>query len=213
VAMVLRANDMRSMIRVGRTALVNLRVVLRNTLHDKSLLMGENFLRADSPLREVARALMLPEPRFYEGLLNPKKLTIRFFSSLNELNATVKAMNELRFRAKLVGPEILGCNEAMLENHPTLSHANIYARYLINDFVHNSDPLGAINAADLKRVIGPNNQLKDDFIRHAKKYANALGHKFFEHSSLSLEQALEMTNNFSSAVLIRLEQNPILLLG
>lgn len=208
----LRANGVRNMIRLGRTALVNLRKLLRTALNDPSFLMGEDFNRADSPLREMARVLMLAEPRFYEGLLNAKKLTVRFFASLLELNATLRAVHELRFRAKLVGPEVLGCTLGMLKDHPTLAHANIYARYVLNAFLCKNDPLDDISGRELKRVI-VNGTLNDDFVAFAKKYANDLGHKLSEITGQNLDQALEMTNNFSSAVLIQLEQNPILLLS
>jgi len=208
----LRANNMQSMIRLGRTALVNLRKLLRGALLDKTYLLGENFDWADSPLREMARVLMLSEPRFYEGLVDAKKLTVRFFSNLAELKATLNAVHELQFRAKLIGPEVLGCNEEKLKDHKELAHANIYARYLVNSFLKNSDPLGAINTKDLKSIL-KDHTLSDEFVAFAKKYANTLGHKLFDHSSYNLTQALELTNNFSSAVLIQLEQNPALLLG
>ncbi len=52
----------------------------------------------------MARALKLSEPRFYEGLLDLSKFEVRFFSTLVELNASLKAVHELRFRAQFLGP-------------------------------------------------------------------------------------------------------------
>lgn len=210
---ILRANSIKNMIRLGRTALVNLRRIMHNALSDHSLLLGKNFERADSPLREVARALSLPEPRYYEGLTNPKKLTVRFFDALDELNATLKATHELRFRAKLIGSEVLGVSLDDLNKYPTLSHANIYARYLINSFVGNDILLSAINKKDLERVIDKNNHIKDEFLSYTKKYAKDLAYKLSNNSFYNIEESLNLTQNFNNIVLIQLEQNKDLLLS
>jgi hypothetical protein len=210
---VLRNNSIKDLIRLGRTSLVNLRKVLLSLTKDESYLLGENFSLLDSPLREVARALVLGEPRFYEGLLDPKKLGLRFFSSLSDLNAAIMAINEIKFRALLNGPTILGCTQAMLTEHKDLGHGNIYGRYLVNRFFKHENPLANIAPREILSIFGTENRLNDDFTAFAKNLSEELAHKLAEQDYYDLPKALELSHNFSTTVLIQMEQNNRLLLG
>jgi len=194
-----------AMIRLGRTALVNLRKLLVNL--DESFLLGEDFKYADTPLREVARALKLSEPRFYEGLLDVSKFYVRFFSTLTELNASLKAVHELLFRAQFLGPRVLGLTTSMLENHKSLSHAGMYARYLLNNYLKNKDVLAKINNTQIKHMN------KAEFEAYSKEQTRTLAAKLAVECGYDLSKAHERAENFLSAILIQLEQNPELLVG
>lgn len=208
---VLRQSSIKDMIRIGRTALISLRKVLVNLTKDQDYLLGKNFSLLDSPLREVARALVLSEPRFYEGLTDPKKFDLRFFSSLADLNLSVKAVNEIKFRSLLMGPKILGCNESMLKNHTTLSHATIYARFLVNGFFKACDPLGSLSPKEILTLFSEPGRLVEDFVMFAKKFAQELGNKLADNG-YEMTHAQELSLSFSTLVLIQMEQNHRLLL-
>jgi hypothetical protein len=205
-ALMLKLYGVKALIRLGRTALVNLRKLLVHA--DKSFLWGENFIHADSPLREVARALLLPEPRFYEGLLHTDKFEVRFFNTLSELNATLQAAHELRFRAHFIGPEVLGLNASMLEMHSTLSHASIFGRVLINSYLNISDKLEEITDDKIAKIFTNNTHknLNRDFDMYAKKFTDLLAQKLDTNSQ-------ERATSFLTAVLTQLVQNHNLLLG
>ncbi|OPZ22683.1 MAG: hypothetical protein BWZ03_00721 [bacterium ADurb.BinA186] len=209
--LVLRQSSIKDMIRIGRTALISLRKVLINLTNDQDYLLGKNFSLLDSPLREVARALVLSEPRFYEGLIDPKKFDVRFFSSLTDLNLSIKAVNEIKFRALLVGPKILGCTEAMLKHHATLSHATIYARFLVNGFLKERDPLSSLSPKEILTLFNAPGRLREDFVIFSKKFAHELGNKLGE-SGYEVTHAHEISLSFSTLVLIQMEQNHRLLL-
>lgn len=202
---ILRNFGIKAMIRLGRTALVNLRKLL--VVSDESFLFGEDFAYADTPLREVARALKLSEPRFYEGLLDLTKFEVRFFSTLAELNASLKAVHELRFRAQFLGPRVLGLTPAMLKNHKSLSHASMYARYLLNNYLKNSDKLAELNYTKIKDIIGP------EFDAYSKEFTDKLAKKLATEFDYEPNKAQERAAHFLSAILIQLEQNPELLVG
>ncbi len=195
---VLRANSLKNIIRLGRTSLVNLRRLLQAKMRDDDYLLGPDFCYLDSPLREVARALCLSEPRFYEGLLDPKKLTLRFFSHINDIDATLKAVNEIKFRSLLLGPKYLGCTKEMLKQHHSISHAQIYGRFLVNSYLDKT-MLADISTHDLKKISSK------EFNAFAKSQAHSLSER--------LSYDAERIHNFSTSVLILLEQNYALLLG
>lgn len=195
----------KAMIRLGRTALVNLRKLLMSS--DESFLFGEDFAYADTPLREVARALKLSEPRFYEGLLDLNKFEIRFFSTLAELNASLKAVHELRFRAQFLGPRVLGLTPAMLKNHKSLSHASIYARYLLNTYLKNNDKFARIDHIKINNINQP------EFETWSKEYTDMLAKKMATECDYEANKAQERAAHFLSAILIQLKQNPELLVG
>ena len=202
---ILRNYGIKILIRLGRTALVNLRKLL--VTNDESFLFGDDFAYADTPLREVARALKLSEPRFYEGLLDVTKFEVRFFGTLLELNASLKAVHELRFRAQFLGPRVVGITPAMLKNYPSLSHAHIYARYLLNTYLKNSDTLSRLDYAVITHVNKP------DFETWSKELTDKLAQKMAANCHYDLAQAQERAAHFLSALLIQLEQNPELLVG
>lgn len=210
-ASALHAYGIKAMIRLGRTALVNLRKTL--LIHDNSFLFGQEFSRADTPLREMARALTLPEPRFFEGLLNADKLVVRFFNSLLELNATLKAVHELKFRAQFVGPLVLGFSEASLDKYPALAHANIFARYLLNSYLDNKDLLAPIGSSQLKQIFMPQGGLNPQFVQRAKEIKARLAEKLVSQCHYDASKAEELCDSFLNTILIQLEQNHELLLG
>jgi hypothetical protein len=193
-AHILRSYGIKAMIRLGRTALVSLRKLLNG---DQGFLFGDNFSYLDSPLREVARALMLSEPRFYEGLVDEKKFNIRFFASLSELNATLKAVHEIRFRAQCLGPKVLGFDASMLKNS-ALSHASLYARALIEAYNKN---------------IFINQKLDPCFQAFAEDFTATIAKKLSTHCAYELCEAQERCSSFLTAILVQLEQNHELLVG
>lgn len=95
--------DIKDVIRFGRTYLLKLKSMILAIKNDNKYLLGENFSLLDSPLCEVARGLIKPEPLYYEGLLDVKKLTFRFFQNINEVNASLQAVLEIKFRSLLLG--------------------------------------------------------------------------------------------------------------
>lgn len=201
---VLESSKAKYLIRLGRTALTSLRRRLVLKTKDQAYMFGDNFIYADSPLREVARALCLPEPRFYEGLIDAKKLTIRFFRSLSELNSSVKAINELIFRALLLGENGLDIKPAITSH---LTHSGIFARVFINRFLEIEEVLTPISFLSMEQII-KDGRVNEDF----KRYLKAEGQKLA--AKLAFEpEAEQKINNFITTILIQLEQNWQLLLA
>lgn len=199
------------LIRLGRTALINIRKRLTTNLKDPAFVFGTEFCHLDSPLREVARAICLAEPRFYEGLASAKELTVRYFANLNEVNMTLAAVNEILFRARFVG-EGLGFTERELARVPSLSHANILARVMINAFLNREDRLCDIVFNDVQHVFAGSdltsqmNEFATTFVTtHAQRLAVAWGE--------SEAELVEKAHHFRNAVLIQLTQNRALILG
>lgn len=197
----------KNLIRLGRTALVALRRRLHTKSLDSSYLLGPNFSCADSPLREVARALSLPEPRYYEGLVDPKKLTVRYFGSLSELNATVAAVNELLFRALMMGPQGLGFSHDVCTTHPHLTHANLFARACVNSFF-GAKPLADSTSEQIHKLF-ENHKLTPSFVHHAHEFA----HKLEEKLKDIPRDGSSTVSHVLTSVLIQLEQNWRLILG
>ncbi len=206
-ALTLKSASAKYFIRLGRTALVSLRKRLNLKTKDQSYLFGDNFAQADSPLREVARAISLPEPRYYEGLLDPKKLTVRFFGSLTELNLSVQAINELIFRAELLGERGLNIGPLGL-NHQHLTHSGIFARVFINRFLGEENVLSSITFAGFGQIASAG-RINDDF----KNYLRAEGKELAQKIFIADEKQMEKVDNFINTILIQLEQNWQLLVG
>lgn len=200
------------LIRLGRTALVAMRKRLRTALADGALLLGHEFRYADSPLREMARALCLPEPRYYEGLLEPEKLIIRHFASINELNATLHAVNELIFRAQLIGRHGFGVSEDMMGTLE-LSHAGIVARVLINQYAGRTELLAEIKPQEIGSIIGKSGGLSRDFTLHTRQCIATISGRLSTTLAQDPEAVDTKAQNFLNAVLAQLERNPSLLLG
>ncbi|MCA9507873.1 MAG: hypothetical protein KC505_05580 [Myxococcales bacterium] len=210
---ILLDNPIRDVIRVGRTSLTNLRKLLLSLKNSENYLMGDTFIRLDSPLREVAQALVLAEPRFYEGLLDANKFEVRFFSSLSDLNLTLKAVNEIKFRSLFIGPQILGCTNDMLKNNFTLSHASIFARFLVNSFFGHHNHLAEISSKEMLRLFAKPGCLDKDFVIFAKNFTEKLADKLIDGNHYETDMAIRLSQNFSTLVLIQMEQNYQLLLG
>lgn len=207
-SLILAKSHPKYLIRLGRTALVALRRRLVLKTKDKDYLFGDSFQAADSPLREVARALSLAEPRYFEGLLEPQKLTIRFFASLSELNATVLAVNELIFRAGVVGPRGLGFTADTLSLNPELSHANLLARALVNGYF-GTPTLDKISFEQAGKLFDNHRTLTSDFKKFADHFSSQLAEQF---SAMPLDSNHTVAH-FVTSVLIQLEQNWQLGLG
>lgn len=199
----------KNLVRLGRTAITNLRKRLVEKLKDPTHVFGKDFCHVDSPLREVAKALSLPEPRFYEGLLDSKKLIVRYFLTLAELNATVNAVNELIFRARILGENGLAFDEKTLADYSHLSSANIVARSIANRFLHRENLLASINDDDISHIYD-GKKLNDRFLKFAKDFAENLAQQFSHlenHDDIAAK-----TSAFITVILIAIEQNWRLLL-
>lgn len=203
----LQTTQAKYLIRLGRTTLVGLRKRLTKAVHENPYL-GEDFMCADSPLREVARALCLPEPRFYEGLSDPKKLTIRYFLSVADVNATLKAVHELIFRAQLVS--ILGPSQCRAKDN--LPHATLMARAMVNQFVGHADLFNAVTMDDLARLTNKQGVLSVEFTQFARQFGEKTSQAFIDSVKGDAELIPSKTSAFIHAILAQLEQNPSLLL-
>ncbi len=95
----------------------------------------------------------------------------------------------------------------MLENHKSLSHAGMYARYLLNTYLKNKDILAEINYTKMKNINKP------EFEAWSKEVTSTLAHKLAAECAYDLSKTEERATNFLSAILIQLEQNPELLVG
>lgn len=209
----LKRSSPKYFIRLGRTTLTGLRRRLLSKTMDASHLFGPDFCYADSPLREVARAICLSEPRYYEGLLEQQRLTVRFFSTPSEVYATVRAVNELIFRAALMGSAGLGCTEESLAKRSALSHAGIFARSISNGYLGIAEPLADIGGERARKLFDKDQKLVADFKDFARGHGERLAAKLALASGQDLQPMLEKTANFTTAVLIQLEQNWQLLMG
>jgi hypothetical protein len=198
------------LIRLGRTALIGMRKRLLGKKNAMATMLGKDFCYADSPLREVARAASLPEPRFYEGLLDVKKLGVRFFASLIELNATINAIHELIFRADFVAG--LGVKEEDVAGRP-LAHAGIFARVLVNSFMGKKPMMADIKDFDVHHIMAETGRLKEDFTQFARAFTDTAAEQLAVALGHDVDQATTRAQAFLTAILIQLEQNPSLLLG
>lgn len=195
----------RLLLRLGRGVLVSVRKRLRSCIGDAHL-FGRDFCYVDSPLREVARALSLPEPCYYEGLLSPKKLTVRHFTNLNELQATIEAVNEMVFRSLVMGQHGLAITTAELEGRGHLSHANMLARVFANTSLDRADRLQEITASEATQLFA-NVASKEMFENNADVVMQSLVEKIVVASG-GEPQTIEMRcTNFKNAVLTQIAQN------
>ena len=195
------------LIRLGRTTLIGLRKRLVKAAKDNPYL-GRDFMHADSPLREVARALCLSEPRFYEGLSDPKKLTIRYFLTIADVNAALKAVNELIFRAQLV----LLLNPTCSSVHDGLPHATLTARALVNQFIGHKELFGAISMHDVGHLTNKQGLLSSEFTKFAHDFGQTAAQAIIDSVHGDSEAISAKTSSFIQAILAQLEQNPSLLL-
>jgi hypothetical protein len=195
-------------IRLGRSVLLGLQKRLRAKVSQR-VFFGPNFQALDSPLREVAKALNLREPQYYEGLLEPQKLGIRLFYSLHEISATINAVDELIFRAYLVS--CLGFNDQILTKYPQLSHSNMYARSMINSYFGNKDYLVALPYESMRKIFDEEHRLKNEFKLFAKTFTKNIIKNFI--SDFTLEEIINRADKFLITLFIQLEQNWQLLIG
>ena|SRR5579871_1687757 len=201
------------LIRFGRTMLVTMRKRLTEKAKDPSYVFGHNFCHADSPLREVALALSVGEPRFYEELLDVKKLTVRYFSTLTDFNATALAINELIFRGGLVGKIGLDNIAESLKTHKHWSHANILAHCLVNSFLGQGDLLDPIKEETAAKIFEPDGGLTEEFKQAATEFFRSLEEKLRLDSTANAKEISERCQHLLTALLIQFEQNWRLLIG
>jgi hypothetical protein len=207
----LKHHSAQLLIRLGRTLVVTLRKRL-TTNTDEAFLVGHDFCHVDSPLRECAKALMLAEPRYYDGLASSKELTVRYFASLHDVNITMAAITELLFRARFCGKDGLGFTAYACKKLSHLSHANMLARALINAYLKKDHPLGEVVVTDLHQIFG-GADLNAQFIDFAHNMVTAIA-KRLKRDDHDDEQALhDKAHNFKNAVLIQLTQNKALIVG
>lgn len=186
-------------IRVGRTSLINLRKRLVDKIKDAQFMFGAKFSMLDSPLKEVASALILPEPRYYEGLLDVKKLTVRFFDHPKELSATIEAVNEILFRAEFIG---LIANSRLIH----LSHSAALAHHLIINFLGEDVP-----KSQWQKLLF-NDGLCKDFTSFARNMVSELSIELKKISIHQPEHIDQRVNSFLNSILIQLEKNWSLLM-
>lgn len=210
-AALLKNNSIKAMIRLGRTSLINLRKSLVLLQKDPSYCLGQDFSLLDSPLREVAKALSLSEPRFYEGLVDPKKLNVRFFDSIEDVAVTLKAIHEIKFRSYFMGKNVLGFLEQ--PKNSTISHGGLYARYLINSFLQIADRFQAISSFDKAKIFLRDGKLDDNFVQHSKRLTDQFAKKCAQQSNNDDDKLQQLSHHFNVTVLVQLEQNHHLLLG
>ncbi len=211
-SLILKANSIKKLVRLGRTSLVTMRKILVSLTKDENYSIGKDFSFLDSPLREVAKALSLSEPRFYAGLIDAKKLDVRFFSSLIEVNATLMAINEIKFRALFMGAKGLGLSEKDFLCHPESSHGSVYARYLVNKYL-GKEPTTKLSFDEVESIFSAPQRLHDDFVALSKKLSSAIAQRLADNDCYELEKARTLAHNFSTTVLVQLEQNHRLLLS
>lgn len=114
--------------KVGHSLALRLRLKMQKIRrHPVFALEGDRLKQLDAPLFEIAQGLLMPEPLFYHGLLDAKRVDYAPFSSLTELSMAAQAVNEICFRAALVGPKCLG-----LSSEPPMTHGHMLKVYLNN---------------------------------------------------------------------------------
>jgi hypothetical protein len=201
------SHSMKDTIRSGRGTLI----ALRKRLNKNPGFVGKDFIYLDSPLREFAQCLSLSEPRFYDGLIDERKFSIRFFATFTDLDAALKAIAEIHFRAELCSPQVLGFAESELKE--PLAHATLYARSLINSYLGEEKSLKNILERDWSKLFKISGGLKEEFVSHAQNFAKLKAEALIKNNTYNSEEYHEKTYNFSSSILIQLEKNAGLLLG
>jgi hypothetical protein len=198
------------LVRLGRTTLITLRRRLHQAMRDGNILLGEKFLYVDSPLREVAQALCLAEPRFYEGLVNITKHDVRYFTSINEVKATLDAIYEIIFRGRFLGLKGIGLTSTDLLGI-NLSHAGIIARVLVNRYLDKKDGRLKIETNAMHHINNHDQGLKEDFINKSRQYFDEIA-CLLANNADELEDFKDRAHNFLNAIFAQLEQNPSLLM-
>lgn len=197
-------SSIKDLIRVGRTKILIVKKYINNLLDDQTLLIGKNFIFLDSPLREVAIGLNKNEPLYYEGLLDVKKLTYRYFSKPEELYATIQALSEIKFRSRLLGLKGIGitCDEVkeFFKKNEIPSQSHIFARFLINSFLKKEQILSKIDEDFIYELYIS----KNDYLRR-----NFNDHSYLMAEKISIEKAMPKQNiiQYINSVLSGLEQN------
>lgn len=197
----------RDLLRLGRTFLTSLRKRLSGKRGLTTHLLGANFCHADTPLREVAQAISLPEPRYFAGLLDVKQLNVRYFLTLAELNATIASINELLFRAEFCGEDGLGFIDADLKNNQHLSHANIFARYLINNFLSSSSLLDDVDINMTASLFSSEGELNSAFTEFVDHETSKLAKKIATRKQQDEDVCVQKSMQFKTVVLINLSTN------
>lgn len=194
-------------VRVGRTALLTLRKNVLALLKSPIYLVGPNFALVDSPLREVAVSLCQKEPLYFEGLLQPNLLTNRYFENVIELDATTKAVHELKFRALLCGAKGLEYHLSQSKESPVLSHSSIFTEYLINTFFGN-EKFAKLSQKSIDGILN-NKQLIPEFVAHCRKTGQELSH-LLSDGMLNFDERMAQ---YVNVILGQLERDPYCLLS
>jgi hypothetical protein len=199
-------------IRIGRTPLLKLRGLVQGLCSNPLFLVGDKYAMVDAPLREVAIAICQKEPEYYEGLLDPRQLTIRYFANLTELHATTKAITELQFRAALVGP--IGLNyeppAELATDKLIASHAGILTQYLICTF--NQVPAFTPLTREAIASVLEKGRLRKDFVAWCRKEPTELLQRLAKALGKDEEGIKTGFYNFVTTILATLETNPYFLL-
>lgn len=201
--------DPKYLVRLGRTSLLAMRKRLYQASFDHNIVLGKNFALVDTPLRELAKAISLPEPRFYDGLIDPNKYDVRYFASIHDIKASMDAINEIIFRGQFIGIKGLGFSVDNL-SELNLSHASIIARTLINKYLENKNLLTKITTDSL---IKNNDRLHDKFIQSSRQYVDDISTLLTKDSNNDFLDINNKAHRLLNAIFAQLEQNSSLLLN
>ncbi len=194
----------KQLLRLGRSILTTLRKSSFAMLNDDNLLLNKAFECADSPLREVAKAVCSKEPLYYEGLLDARKLTAGYFNSHEQLQASIIALKELRNRSLILGPKCLG----ITKENTILNHSTMFARVIINRFLKKTPELNEITSKDLTIIFSDENKtklsnsIKDFFYKQSDELWNKLNKNNHEY-----DISKQNIYDFVTTIVIKLEQN------
>ena len=89
----------------------------------------------------------------------------------------------------------------------SLSHASMYARYLLNTYLKNPDKVAKLEYTKIRHINKP------EFETWSKDFTDKVAKKMAKACDYDANKAEERASNFLSAILIQLEQNPALLVG
>ena len=205
----LKEYGLQQLLRFGRSMLTALRKSAFFMLKDDNLLLNQAFSCADTPLREVAKAICSKEPLYYDGLLDANKFSVSYFTSHIQVQESIKALKELQYRSLILGPHGLGFTKSLFEEnkHLVLTHTNMMATVLINRYLHNPD-FHVLNNLDVENIFADknHNKLKQEVIIYIKNHVNML-YKLLSNNAAQYAVSKDVVENFLNIILIKIEQN------
>ena len=138
---------------VGHSLILRLqRDFIKLRRHPAHILASTSLKRLDSPLLEVINGLLQPEPMFFAGLTDPKRMDYRVFENVRDVAHVSSAVAEVAFRSALLGPKGLGFkeNESLLANSQA-SFGILLATYFVHLIISGEGRFSPLTAKDFQQ--------------------------------------------------------------